>query len=135
MEEAGKTVVPEGVLLETEMRPNFDDPLRDPTELAHRYLEKNPKVEGVVCAHDIQAHGLIRAAQAHGIRVPEALKVTGIDDIATQFQGEMKLTTYHVPFEELGRKVFETLDALLSSKHMPGLETRVRGEVVVRETS
>ncbi|MFA6288936.1 MAG: GntR family transcriptional regulator [Opitutaceae bacterium] len=135
MEEAGKTVVPEGVLLETEMRPNFDDPLRDPTELAHRYLEKNPKVEGVVCAHDILAHGLIRAARAHGFRVPEEIKVTGVDDFATQFQGEMKLTTYHVPFEELGRQVFETLDALLSNKPMPGLETRVRGEVVVRETA
>jgi len=135
LEEAGKRPVPGSVLLEPEMVPNYDDPLRDPHLLATRYLESGPKVEGVVCSNDLLARGLIRAAQERGLRIPKDLKVTGIDDFANQFQGEISLTTYHVPFEELGQKVFGALDLILNDKPMPELETRVRGEIVVRETA
>ncbi len=134
-EEAGMKTDPSRVLLEPEMRPNFEDPLRDPTQLAHRYLDSKPGVEGVVCAHDFLAQGMLRAAQERGLRVPKDLKVAGIDDLAKQPAGQVSLTTYHVPFEELGRKVFETLDALLNNKPSPELETRVRGEIVVRESA
>ena len=135
LEERGKQACPNRILLEPEMIPNFEDPLHDPTRLAHRFLDKKPDVEGVVCATDFQARGLIVAGKNRGIRVPQDIKVTGIDDFAEPLEGEVSLTTYHVPFEELGRKVFETLDALLNEKAMPELETRVRGEIVVRETA
>jgi DNA-binding LacI/PurR family transcriptional regulator len=135
LEEAGKQTVPGLVLLEPEMIPNYEDPLQEPTQVAHKYLERIPGVEGVVCATDFMARGLIRAAQARGLRVPEDLRVTGIDDSAIQSREEIPLTTYHVPFEEMGRKVFGTLDALLRGQSMPELETRVRGEIVVRGTA
>ncbi|MFA7344085.1 MAG: GntR family transcriptional regulator [Terrimicrobiaceae bacterium] len=134
-EEAGKQAVPNLVLLEPEMIPNYENPLQEPTRLAHKYLERSPNVAGVVCSNDFLARGLIRAAQARGLRVPEDLKVTGIDDFAIQSREEIPLTTYHVPFEELGRKVFETLDSLLQGQPMPELETRVRGEIVIRKTA
>ncbi len=135
MGEAGKTVDPNGVLLDPEMRPNFEDPLEEPTALAHRYLESLPNVEGVVCAEDFLARGLLRAAHARGLNVPHDLKVVGIDGFAAQSKEEVPLTSYHVPFEELGRKVFEVLGVLQQNKSMPELETRVRGEVVVRASA
>ncbi|CAN5729096.1 hypothetical protein BH09VER1_BH09VER1_39170 [soil metagenome] len=128
--EAGQAVDSNLVLLDPEMRPNFEDPLRDPIALGHRYLELGAKAEGVVCSHDFIARGLVIAALERGMRVPKDLKVTGIDGFVTQSQEQIPLTTYHVPFEELGRKAFETLGALQSNKSMPELETRVRGEVV-----
>jgi len=135
MEEAGKKPVAKHVLLEPEMHPDFDDPLREPTQLAQRYLEKASDVEGVVCINDYVAWGLALAAQARGMKIPGDLKITGIDDFHTQSEGEIALTTYHIPFEKLGRKVFETLDALVSGKPLPELETRVRGEIVVRQSA
>lgn len=135
LEEAGKSAIPNGVMLEMGMTPNFDDPLREPTEVAMRYLEKKPKVEGVVCGSDFVARGLITAAKARGIRVPNDLKVTGIDGFTEQAKEEIPLTTYHVPFEEMGRKVFERLDALQRNQPMSDLETRVRGEVLVRSSA
>jgi len=135
LEEAEKRVANNDVLLEPEMLPNFDDPLRDNTQLALRYLDACPDVEGVVCANDFMARGLIQAVQARGLRVPEDLKVTGIDDFSKQAEGEIPLTTYHVPFEGLGRKVFETLDALLSKRSMPELESRIRGKIEIRQSA
>lgn len=132
LEEAGKSVGTNSILLDESMNPNFDDPLRDTADLAKRYLDKKPKVEGVVCSQDYIARGLIIAANVRGLRVPDDLKITGIDGFSEQSKDEIPLTTYHVPFEELGRKVFERLDAFQRNKPMPELETRVRGDVLVR---
>jgi DNA-binding LacI/PurR family transcriptional regulator len=134
LEEAGKQAVPDLVLLEPEMHLNYEDPVREPTLLAHQYLERTSGADGVVCANDFLARGLICAAQALGLRVPEDLKVTGVDDLAIPSPGEIPLTTYHVPFEDMGRRVFEILDVLLQGKAIPELETRVRGEVMLRGT-
>jgi len=136
MEDARKTVDARFVFLEPEMIPNYENPLRDNVMLADRYLKTaDGMVEGVVCSNDFLARGLIHVAQKRKFSVPKDIKVCGIDDVAKSSGKEMPLTTYHVPFEELGKKVFETLDALLRKKSMSELETRVRGEIVVRETA
>lgn len=135
LEEAGKPIDANRILLEPEMHPNFDDPLSEPIALARRYFESDPAVDGVVCGQDFIARGLLHVAKERKLRVPKDLKVTGIDGFTTQPKGEVPLTTYHVPFEELGRKVFETLDSLRTNKAMPELETRVRGEVLFRDSA
>lgn len=135
LEEKGRTVRASDVLLESEMHPNFEDPLNDATGLTHRYLKQAPGVEGVVCSHDFLAQRLLRAAQAHGLQIPKDIRITGIDDLARNSTEAISLTTYHVPFEVLGRQVFETLDLLSHKKELPELERRVRGEVVVRESA
>jgi len=135
LDEAGQRVEQDNVLLEPEMHPNFDNPLQETIDLAERYFEQNPNADGVVCAQDFIARGLIVVAKARGLRVPDDLRVTGVDDFAKKASDEIALTTYHVPFEEMGRKVFETLNSLLHNKSMPELETRVRGEAVVRDTA
>ena len=135
LEEAGKPFDANRILLEPEMHPDFDDPLREPIALAQRYLDQRPDVEGVVCGQDFIARGLLHAAKDRKLRVPKDLKITGIDGFFKQPKGEVPLTTYHVPFEELGRKVFEVLDSLRNNRFMPELETRVRGEVVVRDSA
>lgn len=135
LEEAGKPFKSGRVLLDPSMRPNFADPLRDPVELSRRYLAHKPDVEGVVCGQDFVARGLTRAAAERGLRVPDDLRVAGIDDFAKQSPDEVPLTSYHVPFEEFGRKVFEVLDAVYCKKPMLELETRIRGEIVARASA
>lgn len=135
LEEAGKKALPGDVLLELEMQPNFEDPLNDATGLTGRYLDQAAGVEGVVCSHDFLAQRLIRAAQSQGLKVPRDIKITGIDDFAQKSKDEIALTTYHVPFESLGQQVFERLNLLSHHKELSELETRVRGEVVIRESA
>ena len=140
MEEAGQPIDPRHVLLEPSMRPNFVDPLKEPTELGLRYLEQAAKlgpdgVQAVVCANDHIASGLIRAAEQAGIRIPIDLKVIGIDGFALPLPSGLKLTSYHVPFEEIGRRAFESLDTLLTSPTTVLPVVRVRGQIIVHDSA
>lgn len=135
MEEAGLTVPPEWIFLEPSMTPDFRDPLREPSQLAQRYLDQATGVEGVVCNTDFLAVALIRVARERGLRVPEDLKVTGIDDYALASAGDIALTTYRVPCEELGRKTFAALEAHLAGTISPAAEIQIRGEIVVRQSA
>ncbi len=134
LEEGGVPFDEGCVLLEPSMEPDYDDPLRQSTELGRRYLEQ-ARPEGVFCANDFLAQGLMRAAQEKKISVPEKLKVVGMDDFSMQLPGAIGLTTYHIPFEEIGAQAFAVLDGLLNGEKGLEIETRVRGEIVVRQSA
>lgn len=132
MAEAGIEDVTALSLLEPEMRPSYDDPLREPTELATAYLQSHAGLEGVVCSSDFLALGVLRAAKAQGLRVPEDLKVAGIDDFA--IAAEAGLTTYRIPYEEIGSRACQMLHDMTSRGAAPG-EAHLRGQLVVRKTT
>ncbi len=134
LEEAGAAFDPDLVLLDQEMHPNMDDPLAEPTELAKHFLGRGHAIDGVVCAHDYLAHGMIRAATEKGISIPRDLRVVGIDDLRS-IQGQLPLTTYRAPFETIGRKAFEVLSSVVRKESQFELETRIRGELIVRESA
>lgn len=134
LEEAGLAFDDGVVLLEPSMQPDYEDPIRQSTELGRRYLEQ-ARPEGVFCANDFLAQGLMRAAQEKKISVPEKLRVVGMDDFSLQSPGAVGLTTYHIPFEEIGAKSFAVLDGLLKEEKGFEIETRVRGSIVVRESA
>jgi GntR family transcriptional regulator, arabinose operon transcriptional repressor len=135
LEEAGQSPDPRRIFLEPEMHPNFRDPLREPTELAMRYIKQAGSLEAVVCAGDFLARGLIAAAAEMGMSVPGDLKVVSIDDFGPGEDGEVALTAYRVPFEKIGRKAFEILDAIHAGTPPMNLETKIRGEIVIRESA
>lgn len=132
MAEAGIENVTALSLLEPEMRPSYDDPLHEPTELATAYLRSHAGLEGVVCSSDFLALGVLRAAKVKGLRVPEDLKVVGIDDFA--IAAEAGLTTYRIPYEEIGNRACQLLNDI-TSREMSPREVHLRGQLVVRQTS
>ena len=132
MEEAGLDGNSSRVRQETEMTPSFDDPLREPTEVAERYLNNQSDVKAAVCANDFLALGLIAAAKRRNIRVPEDLKVVGIDDF--QVAASAGLTTYRIPYEQIGNRAFALLDRAISGD-TEATEVQVRGELVVRHSA
>lgn len=135
MEEAGLSGMEPLVHLDPAMTPRFDDPLREPTELGRAYLQSHPDIEAVVCSHDFLAMGVIRAAQELGLRVPQDLKVTGIDDYTLAGAGVPALTTYRVPYEKIGGMAFDALNRLVAGQPQDTTEMQVRGEIVVRQSA
>jgi DNA-binding LacI/PurR family transcriptional regulator len=135
MEEAALEVPAAAVMMEPGMHPDFDNPLAEPVQLAEKFLANAGRIDAVVCSDDYLALGCLAAANVLGLKVPRDLLITGIDDYRIASDASVPLTTYHVPYEEIGRKAFETLDAL--SVHGPGisLEIQVRGTLVIRETT
>lgn len=55
----------------------------------------------IVAATDVLAIGLLHAAHAHGLRVPEQLSITGFDDISMAAYTVPALTTMRMPMGEM----------------------------------
>jgi len=61
------------------------------------------------CSNDEMALGMLHAAHALGVRVPEDLSVVGFDDIPMASHFWPPLTTVHQDFAELGRRCVQML--------------------------
>jgi LacI family transcriptional regulator len=72
----------------------------------------------IVCANDQTALGVLDVLEAHGIRVPQDVLVTGFDGIAAGAHSRPRLTTVHQPMVELGRAAVHAITARLDD---PGL--------------
>lgn len=70
-----------------------------------------------------------------GLKMPGDLMVTGIDDLSLAASAGFSLTSYQISFEERGRLAYRLLEDLLSGKSLVCLETRIRGEIVIRESA
>jgi LacI family transcriptional regulator len=88
----------------------------------------------VMCANDELALGVLLAAQAAGLRVPEDLAVTGWDDLlAARFAG---LTTVRQPMRDLGATAARWLDRRITSTEHPAAARRriLPTQLVVRRS-
>jgi LacI family transcriptional regulator len=77
------------------------------------------------------AIGVIRAAHALGLSVPEQLSVVGIDDIDVAAFMEPPLTTVRQPKHELGRRAADALLTVLRGGTMPAGQA-LRGDLMLR---
>jgi LacI family transcriptional regulator len=66
-------------------------------------LARGVEFTAVFAGSDIVAAGVLDALRAAGLRVPEDVSLTGDDDIPLARDLTPKLTTVHVPYEEIGR--------------------------------
>jgi len=57
----------------------------------------------VFAATDVVAAGVYAAAAEHGLTIPDDLSVVGYDDVELAQDLRPRLTTVHVPYEDLGR--------------------------------
>jgi len=92
----------------------------------------------VFCYNDMTAIGLIHAAHAAGLSVPQDLAVVGFDDIVFARYVHPPLTTVAQPVAELGRGAMETVLSLLQDGDVdPGGSTdrMLPGRLVVRASS
>ncbi|OKH98368.1 LacI family transcriptional regulator [Streptomyces sp. CB02923] len=70
---------------------------------AHAALTRpGPRPTALLCDDDLLAAGACKAARRLGLRVPEDVSVTGIDDLALAKAVEPELTTVRLPAEEVG---------------------------------
>jgi LacI family transcriptional regulator len=72
------------------------------TEGVKKILSQPDRPSAFLCSNDCVALGVLRAADALGIRVPEQLSVVGFDGTEAVSLFTPTLTTVHVPVEEIG---------------------------------
>lgn len=100
-----------------------------------QFLARPQRPSAIVCCSDCAALGVLRGAQAMGLRVPHDLSVVGFDDIDAAALVTPALTTLRVPTAHLGVCAVDLL--LQSESPTPsgpwhGSIVRCRTELIVR---
>lgn len=97
-------------------------------------LEKNPKVEGILYSVDLLAIGGLEELKARGIRVPEQVAVTGVDNTLYGKICSPKLTTLDNKLVEVSQTASEMLLRALEKKTGPH-KMMLFTEIIERETT
>ncbi len=110
-----------------------------PTEgqaAAHAVMAMSPRPDGVFCANDLLAIGLINELTRLGVRVPADIAVIGYDDIELAASAAVPLTTVRQPRRELGWEAAElALAEMGEGKSHQHRQVVQRPELVVRESA
>ncbi len=101
-QEAGMPVLPQ---LTVRGHFFFEDGVRAAASL----IDNGEKFDAIVCEADAQAVGAIRELLRRGIRVPEDVQITGVDDSPLAAVCEVPLTTATSEMFVCGRLAVETL--------------------------
>jgi LacI family transcriptional regulator, galactose operon repressor len=96
-----------------------------------RLLRRGCQFTAVFAASDVVALGVIGAARAHRIRVPQELAVVGFDDIPLSSHFDPPLTTIHLPAYELGYSVGRALIDRIAGRPVP-VRSVLETQLVVR---
>jgi LacI family transcriptional regulator len=87
----------------------------------------------VFACSDVVAVGAVAAFRDHGLAVPHDVSVAGFDDIETLRDLVPTLTTVHLDLQDIGSRAAAL--ALDSDHDVPGRLVRVRGQVVLRDST
>jgi LacI family repressor for deo operon, udp, cdd, tsx, nupC, and nupG len=90
---------------------------------------------GIVCGSDLMALGVIRAARARGLRVPEDVSVVGFDDSPLIAFTDPPLTTVRQPVVSMGKAVVGALVAEISGRPVSRAELLFHPELIVRSST
>lgn len=92
--------------------------------------------DAVIAFDDCTAYGAIRAACAHGMRVPDDVAVIGFDDLLISAFYNPPLTTLKQPIDELSSAAVDCLLTLIEKKTVPETRlTKLKPSLIVREST
>lgn len=98
-------------------------------------LAHGERGEGFVCANDRTAGQLMRVLLAAGYRIPQDIRILGIDDVEYASLLPVPLTTVHQPCREIGEVAMEAMLARIARPGMPVRDILIDCWPVVRESS
>ena len=103
-------------------------------------LSQDDPPTALLCFSDVMANGVVRAAEASWLRVPDELSVVGFDDSPLARRMRPALTTVRQPVEQKGRAAAAALTAAIERAKSGDTKGRARHvvlptELVVRDST
>ena len=99
-----------------------------------RPVESAAGFDAFVCANDRVAGRLMHALLARGVRIPEDVRIVGIDDVNYAALLPIPLTTIHQPCRDLGETALRLMLDRLDHPHMPARDVLLDCSLVVRQS-
>jgi LacI family transcriptional regulator len=79
--------------------------------------------------------GVLEAARARGLRIPEDLSVVGFDDTELARLSSPALTTVRQPLQEMGKVALRTAMRLAADEEVESHHVELATELVVRQST
>ncbi|HWR14939.1 MAG TPA: GntR family transcriptional regulator [Terriglobales bacterium] len=90
--------------------------------------------DAFVCANDLTAGQLMHTLIALGRRIPDDIRIVGIDDVKYSRLLPVPLTTLHQPCRDIGRIAMAVMLDRIANPDLPPRDVLLRCELVVRKS-
>ncbi len=97
------------------------------------FMERE-RPEAFVCANDHTAGNLMHALLALGYRIPDQVRIVGIDDVGYASMLPVALTTVHQPCREIGMVAMNIMLDRLAHPELPTRDTLLAAKLIVRDS-
>ncbi len=91
--------------------------------MMRRLLEVKPRPSAVVATNDVFAVGAMMACRAAGVRIPQDISITGVDNTDLGATQTPALTSIRTPIVEIGRAAAEQVIARLEGRPHVAFQT------------
>ncbi|QEG23757.1 GntR family transcriptional regulator [Mariniblastus fucicola] len=95
-------------------------------------VEQSP--EAIICANDTTAMMLMRSLLQLGIKIPDDIRMIGIDDVKIASMAMVPLTSIHQPCRAIGSAAVNTMVRRIENRKMCAHDIHVDVELVVRDS-
>lgn len=90
--------------------------------------------DGIVCANDITAARIMQSLDQMDLRVPEDVRIVGIDDVKYAGLLGTPLTTLRQPCREIGETAISMMLERIAHPNMPARDVQLECKLVVRQS-
>jgi DNA-binding LacI/PurR family transcriptional regulator len=91
-------------------------------------------MDALLCANDLTAAHLMRTLLGLGLKIPEDIRIAGIDDVRYAGLLPVPLTTFHQPCLDIGAAAIATMLDRIGNPHLPARSILLNGHIVVRKS-
>ena len=111
------------------------DTLEGGRQAARQLLSNGYEPTAIICVNDVTAVGVLRELRERGIRVPQDMSVTGFDNVKLSEFCYPALTTVHIPREQIGHIICESLMSKAGKSAVAEAEIVIDPEFVLRDST
>lgn len=97
-------------------------------------LLRRDRVDAFLCANDTTAGHLMHTLMSLDQRIPEDIRIVGIDDVKFARLLPVPLTTLHQPCRDIGRVALSVMLDRIASRDMPPRDVLLGCNLIVRES-
>jgi len=111
------------------------DTLEGGRQAARQLLSNGYAPTAIICVNDVTAVGVLRELRERGLRVPQDVSVTGFDNVKLSEFCYPALTTVHIPREQIGHIICESLMSKSGKSAVAEAEIVIDPEFVLRDST
>ncbi|MDO5554325.1 MAG: GntR family transcriptional regulator [Planctomycetia bacterium] len=98
-------------------------------------MSMRPRPDALICGNDHTAALVLQALSWLDVRIPQDVRVTGVDNLRYATLLSVPLTTLSQPCEEIGRQALQALMERIANPGLPIRDIRLNFKLIIREST